>query len=190
MNLEWRAIPGFEGLYEVSNTGVMRSVDRTLQATNRAVRYRGKVLSLQDNGVGYKYAFLKKGGRSTKMYAHRAVALAFLPQDKERQFVNHKDFNPGNNCVDNLEWVSRYENFLYSYDRGRFVRSETNKENLRAAIVSKMGKAVIGTKIADGSRVEYRALNDCAADGFQPSCVSNCCTGKRSTHAGYTWRFA
>ena len=53
-----------------------------------------------------------------------------------------------------------------------------------------MGKAVIGTCLATGENVFYKALNDCKTDGFKPSCVSNCCNQKATQHRGFKWRFA
>ena len=95
----WKSIPGYEGLYEVSNTGKVRSL----------FRYK-KILKpmLTNNGYFYYQLFKNKVGKN--YYAHRLVAMAFIPNEAQKEFVNHKDENKTNNCVENLEWVSHVEN--------------------------------------------------------------------------------
>lgn len=114
---DWRDIKGYEGLYQVSNTGLVRSVDR-ITTGNRKRAIKGKVLSAGENQFGYFVVALCKNGKRKMERVHRLVAIAFLPSDNERPFINHKDGNPKNNHVSNLEWCTQKENVQHAYDTG------------------------------------------------------------------------
>lgn len=178
----WRPVVNWENLYEVSNTGKVRSIKKGRIAP-------AGVLKGSDNGSGYVKIHLKNGERVENRYVHRIVAESFLKKPEGANVVNHKDFNPKNNCVTNLEWTTMKGNSQYSLNHGRFDRTETWKRRLKRSLDSKMGKPIIGFDIRSGKTYHYRALNDCKRDGFQPSCVSCCCNGKRKQHKGVTWEF-
>ena len=97
---EWKAVPGYEGLYEVSNKGNVRNVRRN------------KLLRLQKN-QGYIKVWLYKNGIVTGLRVHRLVAQAFIPNPDNLLEVNHKDEDKTNNSVDNLEWCTRKYNVNY-----------------------------------------------------------------------------
>ena len=98
----WADIAGYEGLYQISTYGNVRSLRMN------------KVMSSHDNGHGYEYITLRKGNPKN-YYVHRLVAEAFLPKLNENLVVNHKDHNRKNNTVENLEWVTPRENNLHYY---------------------------------------------------------------------------
>lgn len=105
----WKTIAGYEGLYEVSSLGNVRSLN-----------YRGRgeshILSPGKDKRGYSHVTLFKGKNRTTVQIHRLVAIAFIPNPKSLPVVNHKDWNPENNCVDNLEWCSTAYNNQYRKD--------------------------------------------------------------------------
>ena len=105
----WKDIPGYEGLYEVSNKGRVRSFHYGKE----------RIMKLISNSVGYYKISLFKGGLYKRMYVHRLVAQAFIPNPDELKEVNHKDENPGNNSVDNLEWCDHKYNMKYGTARER-----------------------------------------------------------------------
>ena len=98
---EWREIPGYEGLYEVSNMGNVRNVRRNT------------LLRLQKTNNGYIQVWLYKNGIRTGLRVHRLVAKAFLLNPENLTEVNHKDEDKTNNNVDNLEWCNRKYNVNY-----------------------------------------------------------------------------
>ena len=98
----WKDIPGYEGLYQVSNLGNVKSL----------FRYRRK-LSIQTQPNGYKAVVLYKNGNKKFKLVHRLVAEAFIPNPYKKPAVNHLDENRGNNVVSNLEWVTNKENQNY-----------------------------------------------------------------------------
>ena len=98
---ERRPVVGYEGLYEVSNTGRVRSVDRY---DSRNHFRKGKVLSLVKNKEGYLQVNLCCNGKCKMFLVHRITAQAFIPNPDNLPQINHKDEDKTNNSVDNLEW--------------------------------------------------------------------------------------
>lgn len=188
---KWKVIPNTGGEYLVSSLGRVRSVDRVkANAVGAKIPYKGKIIKQFPNSKGYFRVQIREKGVLRRYFVHRLVAEAFIPNPDGLDTVNHKDFNPQNNEVSNLEWTTRAGNMRYSVDAGRFKRTPEWLKKLKSSLDLAMAKSIVGTNVSDGKIVFYRALNDCARDGFQPSCVSCCCNGKRDRHKGYTWRFA
>lgn len=122
MSVEWRAVDGFIGYYEVSNTGVVRSVDRNITKSNGVVQKRsGSVKKQMKDKDGYMVVKLSIGGIDSRVPVHVLVAKAFVDGYFDGAEVNHKDFNRSNNNASNLEWVTRQFNVHYSIDAGRHV---------------------------------------------------------------------
>lgn len=116
---EWRDIQGYEGFYQVSSFGRVRSLDRTQiqmssHGTLMSKRYRGMDLTPTGNGNGYLIVGLTMGGKVKNHYVHRLVADAFIENPDQLSEVNHKDYNRKNNFVNNLEWIDRQMNVQYS----------------------------------------------------------------------------
>lgn len=107
----WKPVVGFEGMYEVSSLGRLRSVDRMqVNAMGVVRRLKGKMISLNSLSYGYPVAVLNDGTRKKTVRIHRLVAEAFIPNPENKQFVDHIDTNRRNARVDNLRWVDRNEN--------------------------------------------------------------------------------
>lgn len=106
----WKDIEGYEGLYQVSNLGRVKSLERVLKHGHL---WKGKMLKLLEHGGGYKKVNLSKDGKNKQFYVHRLVAQTFIPNSDNLTEVNHKDENPSNNRVDNLEWCTASYNINY-----------------------------------------------------------------------------
>ena len=115
----WAQIDGYEGFYEVSSFGRVRSVERVVRHRHGLATMKSRVLKQSISKAGYAYVCLSKECRGKSCLVHRLVARAFLPACDKPE-VNHKDFNKSNNCVDNLEWASRSENHIHAMSAGRF----------------------------------------------------------------------
>ena len=113
---EWRPIEGYEGLYEVSNTGRVRSLDK-YDSMNRFLR--GRILRLFTDGLGYLRAQLYSNSKRKSFLVHRLVAQAFILNPDNLPQVNHRDENPSNDNVDNLEWCDGKYNVNYGTRRDR-----------------------------------------------------------------------
>ena len=110
----WKDIPGYEGLYQVSNLGDVKSLDRSVEYVkrNHSKTIKGVILKKNMDAYGYYHVGLSKSGKSKTVKIHKLVAVAFLNHVPcgYKLVVNHKDHNPLNNMVDNLEIVTNREN--------------------------------------------------------------------------------
>lgn len=137
-NEEWRDIVGYEGLYEVSNIGRVRSLGK-----------RARVMILQKRNKKGKYygVSLLKDCKQKNMQIHRAVALAFIPNPENKPCVNHIDNDPSNNKLNNLEWVTNRENTIHAVRQGR-----QRLDN----IINRKGEQVFGAKLKAKDILEIR----------------------------------
>ena len=126
----WKDIEGYEGLYQVSNLGRVRSLGRTIQrrtrwGTTADYSVEGKILKILSSSYNACYVHLfDMNGKSTNHKVHRLVAQAFIPNPNNLSDVNHKDENRKNNNVENLEWMSHVDNCNYG------TRNERTKAKL------------------------------------------------------------
>ena len=128
MTEEWRPVVGYEGLYEVSNTGQVRSVGRYyVNSLGKRFFLKGKILSLSDNGRGYLTAHLTRDKKSSSKYIHRLVAEAFILNVDGLPAVNHKDEDKTNNSVENLEWCNNDYNDNYGTRNKRVTKTKIEK---------------------------------------------------------------
>ena len=126
---EWKAIQGYEGIYEVSNFGNVRSVDRYLDCKIKNVNkhlWKGRIISQQKRKDGRLTVALYSHSKRKRMLVHRVVADAFIPNPNNYPCINHKDENPANNKVENLEWCT----YKYNNNYGTFAerRRKTMEE--------------------------------------------------------------
>ena len=122
----WKDISGYEGAYQVSNLGRVRSLDRSRVVKDSHGGYmtrtdKGCMMTPNDNGHGYLAVGLASGSprKRKNKYVHRLVAEAFCENHENKPDVNHKDYDRRNNRADNLEWVTEKENITYSVHRMR-----------------------------------------------------------------------
>ena len=118
--LKWSPVKGYEGLYEASSAGVIRSVDRVSPHPKGDLRIQGRLMKFYVMNQGYMVVTLCKLGAPKKLLVHRVVAEAFLQVDDKRGFVNHIDGNRKNNALLNLEFCTSTENMANAVFRGRF----------------------------------------------------------------------
>lgn len=194
---EWRAIPGYEGLYEVSNKGNVRSLDRYVKSKLPGFKefVKGKPLVAIKNTHGYlRVNLCDEHGRKAK-FIHRLVCLAFLPNPKNFESINHKDENPLNNCVENLEWCTTKYNANYGSRNKRVSESNSGKKKTytkesRERMIAPKRVAVIGINSITGEELHVRSVTETKIYGFNPVGVSHCLMMRQKSHRGYTWRYA
>lgn len=118
-NEEWRDVVGYEGLYQVSNLGRVKSLEVKFK-NSFYNKKREKIMSQHDNGKGYLTISISINGKSKKEYVHRLVANSFIYRDEDKVEVNHKNLNKKDNNINNLEWVSKKENMRHARINGAF----------------------------------------------------------------------
>jgi hypothetical protein len=127
MEETWKPVFGFEGFYEVSNKGNIRSLDRTVTRNDGVVvAFKSKQLRPQKNSDGYLQIQISKGNKCKTLKIHRLVAEMFIPNPNGYAEVNHKDEDKTNNAVTNLEWCSHEQNSRYG-TRGKRIASKLGK---------------------------------------------------------------
>lgn len=118
---EWKDIKNYEGLYQVSNLGRVRSVDHYASNGKTQILYKGKIKRLQSNKKNdYLSVILSKNNKEKRVYIHRLVAESFIKKIDGKDEVNHIDGNKHNNIVENLEWVTSQENKQHAYSLGLY----------------------------------------------------------------------
>lgn len=176
----WKDIKGFEGIYQVSNLGNVKSL-------NYRKTKEEKILVPKKNNAGYLWVELTNNGEKSCLLIHRIVAMAFIPNINSLPIVNHKDENKGNNSADNLEWCTQLHNVQYSID----LHPERTRGREKTRKPYKHIRKVI-QKTLDGKFVkEYGCTADVVLDNnFNQWSIIQCCLGKRSKAYGYKWEFA
>ena len=106
----WKQIPGYEGLYEASTLGRIRSMERIASGRWGHSHRRSHILKANNIHNGYQQVKFSIDGIKSQPLVHRLVAKTFIPNPLNLPQVNHKDGNPANNQVDNLEWCTASEN--------------------------------------------------------------------------------
>lgn len=174
----WKDIEGYEGLYQVSNLGRVKSSPNRYQS--KFMRNNGGIMKLK-NSQGYRLVTLYSSinhSRKTFM-VHRLVAVAFVKNDSPREkiFVNHKDENGANNRSDNLEWCTHKYNINYG------------SRSKRAAI--KQSRKVAKYSL-DGELLKvYDSFHEASADAnINWGHISQVCQGKRNKAGGFKWKYA
>lgn len=107
---KWSPVAGYEGLYEVSNEGRVRSIDRTVRHMGNYSRLSGRMLVQHTKKTGYKLCALSRDGVVLSVRVHILVAAAFISARPDGKEIRHLDGDPANNHVDNLRWGTHAEN--------------------------------------------------------------------------------
>lgn len=176
-DLLWMPIPTWEGMYEVSDTGIVRSVQRSKpRSDGKVFNYPAQIKAQTTSPYGYRRVRLsdRTANRQETLLVHRAVALAFLSNPDGFETVNHMDGNKENNHVSNLEWVSRSQNARHGWDHGLMQPSPSGERHHNA-------------KLTDAEAEEIRRLPrgygrlkaDAKRFGVSPSTINLIRRGKR-----------
>lgn len=174
-------IKGFEGFYEVSTWGNVRSSDRIVNG-NCGSKYlkRGKILKQHFIKKGYLRLNLCVNNISKKFLVHRLVAETFIPNPDNLPQVNHKDEDKTNNRVENLEWCTNDYNIHYGTALERGAKSRIN---------GKRSKKVYQYDLQGNLIKIWDSTMETGRNGYTQGNVSACCNGKHRTHKGFIWSY-
>ena len=179
----WKDIEGYEGCYQISTMGRIKSIDRYVPRKNGKLQHvHGRIMIPFDNGTGYKQVYLCKNGKTKVHYVHRLVALHFIENPNNFLEINHKDEDKTNNCVDNLEWCTREYNINYGTINIRKSQKQLNDKNKSKVVLQ---YSLDGTFIK-----EWKSTKDVQRNlGFDNSHISKCCRNIIKTSYGYIWKY-
>lgn len=167
----WKDIEGYEGLYQVSSLGRVKSLDR-ITPKNRY--FKGKILVNKHDSQGYQLVCLCVDGKQSYAYIHRLVAKAFIPNPENKETVNHKDENKANNCVENLEWMTMRENANYGTRNERCTHKPKPIFQIKNGFVIKRWESAIEAS---------KTL------GISLTSIRSALCGDSITCCGFMWRY-
>lgn len=127
----WKDIPGYEGLYQVSNHGRVKSLERWVQNHGKTQHHPEIIKNPSRKSNGYLTLQLYKDNKPKNCYIHRLVAEAFVPNANGKETVNHINGNKHDNRAENLEWSTYAENNRHAYDTG--LNDETHRRNRKGS---------------------------------------------------------
>lgn len=179
----WKSVKDYEGLYEISNLGRIKSCDRIVNFGKQKRLSKGIILTINTAGSNYNHIKLSKNGVIKRKYIHRLVCEAFIPNPDNKPEINHINEDKRDNRVQNLEWVTKKENM----NRNNIGKRVWEKAKLYK--YSGLNKKIVG-QYKDGELIKkYSPIKAVIDDGFELSCVYDCLKGKAKQHKGYTWKY-
>ena len=174
----WRDIVGYEGLYQVSSNGVIRSLNYNHTG-------KEKVLSNVINSQGYCHISLWKDKTKKVMKVHRLVAQTFIPNPDNKPFIDHINGIRSDNRVENLRWTTPKENINYPLAKSHLHQSMINN--------SKLSKSVYQIDKTTGEVInEYPSIQEAERQtGISSQNISKCCKGivGFKSAGGYIWKY-
>jgi hypothetical protein len=172
----WKEVIGYEGHYEVSNYGKIRSVKKGCLRT----------LRLKINNKGYYCVSLCKNGIVKDFKVHRIVGIAFVEgKSKDRKEIDHIDGNPKNNHASNLRWVTHAENLSNPLTKAKL-------RPYKIGVTPTNAKAVLMFDLQGNFIREFKSARQANlyVNGKDTDCVNACCRGQKRSYCGYTFKFA
>lgn len=181
-NEVWKDINGLEGKYQISNYGRIKRKEYSIIRNNgRKQTWKEKILKPTKDASGYLgiRSCTKnnlQNGKSITLRIHRLVAEAFIDNPNNYNFVNHKDGNKLNNCVENLEWCTCKENIIHAWETGLCdkCKRKINQYDLEGNFIRSWESAREAERIG----------------GYVNQNIAHCCRGKQKTHYGSIWKYA
>ena len=179
----WKDIKGYEGYYQVSNFGQVRSVDREIvnegnRGKSKTSHYKGRILSAGERNKGYLMVVLTKNSKMKSFAVHRLVAQAFIPNPNNYPQVNHIDENKTNNRVDNLEWCTCKYNVNYGSWKEKQSKAHKGLYSKKVVQIDKQGNYITTfNSITEAERIT----------GIRH--ISTVACGKRKYAGGFIWKF-
>ena len=177
MNEEiWKDIEGYEGIYQISNYGRVKSLERWVKIGDNKRIIKSGIRTIKINNSGYNIISLFKDGKEKTCLIHRLVAEAFIPNPENLPEINHKDENKTNNRVDNLEWCT------HEYNTKHGTRIERMGLKHRKPVVQlNANNEIIG--IFDGAVSAGEKLN------IDRRGISKCCRNPKLSLKGHRFKF-
>ncbi len=178
----WLPVVGYEGLYEVSNIGRVRS----LRSKTRIADKENKIMRQKLDKNGYFRVNLNKEGKMKAMLVNRIVAEAFIPNPNNLPIAGHDNDVKTDNYVGNLYWTNASENLMHN---GLQARINAKRQLKIDKIAEALAKPIIGTSLKTGEKIYFKSAQEASRNGFGGPKISLCCNGKKKSHKGFSWQF-
>jgi len=178
----WRDIKDYEGLYQVSNMGRVKSLERTITRKNgRKYSVKEQILQPTKNFNGYLLVNLyDNSSKMKKIYIHRLVCEAFYENSQNKPEVNHINEDKTDNRACNLEWVTRKENLTHGTRPARIAKANVKNKSKSVGQYTRDGRLI---KVWQSTMEVQRQL------GFDNSYIGKAARGKIKTAYGYVWKY-
>lgn len=188
MDEVWLPVVGYEGWYEVSSFGNIRSLDRVIKYSNgRKIFTKGVIMKQATLKLGYLRVQLSKNNKISHASVHRIVAIAFIPNPNHYEQVNHLERDRTDNRVWKLEWCNSSMNQRHSYSFGDRKKSRAMKGvygDKHPVSVPVIQLTMEGKEVAKHVSLEAAILATCA----KKSNISHCLKGRRKSAGGFKWK--
>lgn len=183
----WLDILGYEGLYQISNSGRVKSLERMIK---HKYYYRIHKVRILKTGIvnGYKRLTLVKDGTNYYKLVHRLVIESFIANPENKPQTNHKNGIKTDNKVENLEWVTRSENMIHAYKMGLQTPSKIQKLVTAKYCIENYSKAVLQLNNKGEIINEYISISE-ATKQTGINNISKCCLGKSKFAGNFNWKF-
>lgn len=176
----WKDIKGYEGYYQASNLGNIKSMKRSIVFYSKNLvptirHYDETILKPRFNLKKYNYVTLNKNGKPVNKYIHRLVAYCFIKNELNKSDVNHIDGNKSNNNVNNLEWNTRIENMTHAHKNNLMRYAKGNSVNCKLVIDFNTG-------------VYYDSLSDlCRLYKYPITTISSMLNGRKENKTSFMY---
>ena len=182
-NIElWKDIEGYEGLYQVSNTGKVKSLERKVKKWDGERTIPERILKPKVSKSGYIDVTLCKNNTHQTFRLHRLVAQAWVPNPHNYTDVNHIDECKTSNNAANLEWCNASYNCNFGGRNERLSKSMTNRVKQSKPIVQYTLDGIVVAEYPSTHEVERQT-------GFNNANIGKCCNGTYKQCYGYVWKY-
>lgn len=178
----WKDIIGYEGIYQVSSNGKVRSVDREVfEPCGKIRQHKSRLLKPTVEKVGYELVTLSKSGEIKTFRVHRLVAQAFLENLENKKEVNHKNANKSDNRIENLEWCTSLENNAHAV-KNKLRKPPKNPKRLDPIKIAQF--------TLDGIYVrDWPSVGSVRKElGFSDTSILKCLRGQYKSSNGFIWK--